>query len=440
MIVRKTLRVPVHHSITQSKLDRLESLTARTTFGIALISSLISEDTDLDRRTVRKLAKDNDIASRTGLSSGFVDQCVDKAIWSWRSYRKLHADWERRVDGADQRVDLAEDDRAREKAEKSLAKLIDREPSAPDFQKKTPCRIDYRTGRIEYGNNSFVLWMHVSTLEKNRPMDVPLNPSPYHLKQLEGSEIDDFEIIKHGKKYYAHISISREITEIETSSVGGIDQGLNRTLAIVLLNRDMPHEELFCETDKLNLIDKYDSIIASVQHARNGKKLRQLRHKRSNVAIYHDWCLANHVALLTKGYYLAIGNARFHQTNIKGNGKPGLRKRIGKWSYSRQRQCIALKRAEMGYQTLLIDERYTSKTCHVCGSRLIERKWLDGSSYILCHCCGLKYDADLNAGHEIALRCVPDCDLELPSALQSRRDRDDRLKVRMNPAENRVSA
>ncbi len=296
----------------------------------------------------------------------------------------------------------------------------------PKFQEKTPCRIDYRTGRIDRGINSFNLWMHISTIEKNQPMDIPLNPSQYHLKQLEDSEIDDFEIVKHGKKYYAHISISKEIPEKKTSSVGGIDQGLNRTIATVLLplNRlGTPHEELICDSEKRDLIDKYDNILASLQRAGKGRKLKKLRNKRTNVAIYHDWCLANYVARLTQGYYIVIGNARFNQTNIRGNGKPGLRKRVGKWSYSRQRQYITLKRAEMGYTTKLVDERYTSKTCHRCGSRLVERKWLDGSSYILCHCCGLKYDADLNAGHVMTLRC-----------------RDDWLKVQMNPVENWASA
>jgi putative transposase len=58
-------------------------------------------------------------------------------------------------------------------------------------------------------------------------MCVPLNPSHYHLKQLEDSEIDDFEIVKHNNgKYYAHISLSWEIAEKKTSSVGGVDQGL----------------------------------------------------------------------------------------------------------------------------------------------------------------------------------------------------------------------
>jgi putative transposase len=426
MIVTKSLKIPVHYAATKAKLDKLDKLTARIANGIRLTSSFITNETEPDRKIVRKIVKDNEIAEKTGLSAGFVDQIVDKVIWSWRSYKKLHKDWERRVNEAQERVDSADDDRKREKAEKSLDKLIKREPSIPKFQKKTPCRIDYRTGRIEWGRNSFILWMHISTLQKNKPMDVPLNPSHYHLKQLEGSEIDDFEIIKHDKKYYAHISISREIPERPTSSVGGIDQGMNRTIATVLLpvnGLDMPHEGLICDSERRDLIDKYDDILASLQKARIGRKLKKLRNRRTNVAVYHDWCLANHVARSTVGYYIVIGNAHFHQTNIRGNGKPELRKRVGKWSYSRQRQYIALKRAEMGYPTKLVDERYTSKTCHRCGSKLVERKWLDGSSYILCHSCKLKYDADLNAAHNIALRC-----------------KDDWLKVQMTSVENRASA
>ena len=101
----------------------------------------------------------------------------------------------------------------------------------------------------------------------------------------------------------------------------------------------------------------------------------------------------------------------------------GLRKRIGKWSYGRRRQCITQKRAEMGYHTTLLDEKYISKTCHACGSMLIERRWLEGLSYIKCHSRGLKDDADLNAAYNIVLRC-----------------QDDWLKVQMTPVENWASA
>ncbi|AFD00446.1 hypothetical protein Mtc_1700 [Methanocella conradii HZ254] len=215
--------------------------------------------------------------------------------------------------------------------------------------------------------------------------------------------------------------------DIITSSYGGIDQGLNRTLAIVLLDEVAPREELLYD-DKRSLLDKYDTIIASLQQAGKTKKLKQLRCKRYNVSVYHDWLLANRVAEYTDGYDIAIGNTRFKQTQYRGNGMPTLRKRTGMWSYARQRTFIAHKRAERGLSTWLLSERNTSNTCHCCGSRLVTRKYLNGAdttttrqqastgsrlvtrkylngaSWILCHSCQSKLDADLNAAYNIAAR------------------------------------
>jgi len=323
----------------------------------------------------------------------------------------MHNDWERKVDGTVERIENARDDKEKAKAQKRHDKLLKREQSESSFETKTPCRIDSRTGRIEKGRNSIPLWLHISTLCKRETIDVPLNPSHYHLRQLQDAKINDFEIVKRDRKYYVHISMSKEIPDKQPSSIGGIDQGLNRTIAVVLLPESdgtIPHEELICDSNKRDLIDKYDLIIASCQESGATKKLKQLRNKRSNVAIYHDWCLAKQVAKYTEGYVIAIGNARFSQTQYSGNGMLKLRKRIGKWSYGRQRVYIALKRAEMGYPTELLDESCTSRTYHVCCSMPIRRTWLDGSSYVKCYRCGLKDDADLNAAYNIALRCQDD--------------------------------
>lgn len=422
MEVRKTVRIPVHHGTTKSKLDRLDRLTARLTYGISLINNLVTTDTKLDRKTLRRLVKDSDVVAKAKLSSGYVDQCIDKVLWTWRSYKALHRDWEYGYQRAIDRLESARDDKEKTKAETRLRKLEEREPGTPRFEEKTSCRLDYRTGTIQRGENSFALWMHVSTLVKGDTMDIPLNPSAWHLRQLDGAEIDDFEIIRKNGKYYAHISTTRFVDTVDTSSFGGIDQGLNRTIATVLLTDGMPREGLLCD-EKRGLLDKYDGIIASLQQAHNTRKLRALRDKRGNVSVYHDWCLANKVAEYTDGYIVAIGNTRFRQGQFRGNRMPTMRKRIGKWSYGRQRTYIALKRAERGLPTIMIDERNTSNTCHICGSRLVSRKFHEGASWIQCHSCGSKLDADLNAAHNIALRC-----------------QDDRLKVQMNTAESGASA
>ncbi|AFD00447.1 hypothetical protein Mtc_1701 [Methanocella conradii HZ254] len=194
MLVRKTVRIPVHYGTTRSKLDRLNKLTARLAYCISLINDLITMDTRLDRKTVRKQVKENGIAAKTGLSAGFVDRCVDKVLWAWRSYKDRCDEWEYRYNRALEELQNAGDDE-REKLENKVKKLEKSKPSPPVFDHKVSCRLDYRTGRIEEGENSFLLWMHVSTLKKGETMDVPLNPSYWHLKQLEGVMVDDFEII-----------------------------------------------------------------------------------------------------------------------------------------------------------------------------------------------------------------------------------------------------
>jgi len=443
MLVKKSIKIPVHYDATKAKLSMLDRLTARITYCIMLISGLIIEGTEIDRPTIRKLVKENDIVSITGLSAGFIDQCIDKVIWAWKSYNKKHNKWEEKVTRAEEGITSARDKKEKSKREKSLQKLLKREPSKPSFDKKTSCRIDYRTGKVEWGKGKFSpLWIHISTLEKRKTIDVPLNPSQYHLNQLENADIDDFEIIKRSRKYYVHISITKVIEDKPISSIGGIDQGLNRTIAAVLLTNPIPREEHLLDAAKRDLLDKYDAVISSLQKVEKWDKLRELRNKRSNVSVYHDWILADKTADYTEGSLICIGNTSFKQTQFRGNGMPKLRKRIGKWSYNRQRTMISLKRAERGYPTLFDEERNTSKRCHICGSMLTARKWDNGYSWIQCHSCGAKIDADFNAAYNIAGKLTPIASavwVYNSSIERALRCQDDRLKAGMNMEEIHAS-
>jgi len=446
--VKKTIRIPVHYDVTRNKMDILNNLTARITYGIRLISEVVYdlvkdvEGTDeelqfLKLDVIEEIVYNTGIVEKTGLQSTYIQQCINKVILSYKSYRELHKKWEGKVERANERFDSARDDKELEKADKWLEKLKKREPSKPDFRDKTPCRLDWRTGNIVTWDEGKLskLWIKISTLEKGMTICMPLNPSQYHLNQLKDVVVDDFEIIKGGNsrkkknknKYYIHISITKIVERKKISSVGGIDQGLNKSIAAVLIGLDdkdltFPREEQLLDSAKVELLEKYDDIVASLQEAEKWDKLRQLRNKRENVSIYHDWCLAIKVADFTEGSYVAIGNSKFGQTQFRGNRMPGLRKRIGKWSYGRQREFIALKRAERGYNTELRDEYGTSRECCLCHSKLIRRVWEDGFSYIMCYSCRNKKDADINAGYNIAIRC-----------------RDDMLKAGMIKMKNLVS-
>jgi hypothetical protein len=446
--IKKTIRIPVHYDATKVKIDILNNLTARITYGIRLISEVVYdlvkdvEGTDeelkcLKLNVIEENVNNSDIIEKTGLQSTYIQQCINKVIFSYKSYGDLHKKWEGKVERAEERLETARDDKELEKTEKWLEKLRKREPSKPDFRDKTPCRLDYRTGSIIKWNEGKLskLWIKISTLEKGKTICIPLNPSQYHMDQLKDVVVDDFEIIKGGNsrkkknkgKYYIHISITKVVEEKEINSVGGVDQGLNKSIAAVLIGLDdkdltFPREEQLLDSAKVDLLEKYDDIVASLQEAKKWDKLRSLRNKRENVSTYHDWCLANKVASFTEGSYLAIGNSKFRQDMFRGNGMPTLRKRIGKWTYGRQRKFISLKRAEMGYRTELRDEYGTSRECCECHSKLTRRKYEEGFSYILCHSCEIKKDADTNAANVIATRC-----------------RDDMLKAGVSTVKNGVS-
>ena len=137
MIYQKTIKIPIHYGTTKEKLDKLNTLTARITYAIRLISALIVEDIKLDRKTLRELVRNSDVVEKTGLSAGFIDQCVDKVIWSWKSHKKLHKAWAKQVERVEQTG-----------KDKWLAKLKKREPSPPAFDShKISCQIDVRTGQ-----------------------------------------------------------------------------------------------------------------------------------------------------------------------------------------------------------------------------------------------------------------------------------------------------
>ncbi len=99
---------------------------------------------------------------------------------------------------------------------------------------------------------------------------------------------------------------------------------------------------------------------------------------------------------------------------------------------------IALKRAELGNITLFDDEYNTSRKCHECGSMITTRKWDNGYSWILCHSCGAKIDADFNAAYNIANKVNPVASAEwiynssFADDNNALRCRDDWLKAGMN--------
>lgn len=281
--VVKTVRVPVHYALTERKLSILNRLTARLSYCVWLFSKLNGEhDMDVEgygEFTMRDIAR---IGKLTKLSSALIQQCRDQALWIWRSYHAQHEEWRRRLNHAKGRW---------------REKLLKREPQKPfhkGLNEKIPVRIDIRTGLVEQSQTiklaPYVI--QLSTLKKHRRITIPLNPAGYHLDLLRRGRIVDFQLVKRNGKYYAHICVKYEVPDVSVQAVRGVDLGVRRAMATVLLKPNQPLRRdrlsILKDGQKKHCLDMLNGKVAELQRAEKWEPLKRIRYKRRNIAAYYD--------------------------------------------------------------------------------------------------------------------------------------------------------
>lgn len=341
MLVQKTVKVPVHYATTESKLRVLDRLTARLTYGVKLWSEVIERHGIRTRRELQRLEHQHFVQELTGLSAGFVQQCGNQSLWMWESYRELHRRWERAVEKAMARGDG-----------QWLRKLLGREPSKPfqgkDSKRKIPTRFDYRTGDVQRSEHARLspLLIRISTLKKHQKLTIFLNPSRHHSEQLERGEIRDFQLVKHGKKYYAHMVTQYEVEDQPIQAVRGVDLDIRRSAATVLLrpDRSLRREDFSVIEDglKRQWLNQLNERVAELQRAKKWEALNRMRGKRRRVAEQFDRLTAKRVAEISSGCVVAVGYPKgIKYENYRGNSKRRLRRLMARWAYGRVLRYIA---------------------------------------------------------------------------------------------------
>lgn len=402
---RKTVKIPVHHATTKLKYSILDNLTARLTHAVRLINARITKTVEKRGKTperrsdIRKHTKD--IEELTGLSASFVQQCEDKVLWAWKQYRETHREWKHQMS-------KAKDD------SKWKTKLKKREPSYPFTSKdsklsKIPTRFDERTGKLQKADVELTGWViHISTLKKGKTVNILLNPSKWHKKQLEkAEEIKTFEIVWHAERnnFMIHITCEYQAPSTTRKGVAGTDLGIKRPISAVLINEEGFQGFDTIQSEKKEKIKELNDRISHLQRLEKWEVLKKLRHKRKRVAEHHDRMLTKEFAKRTQGRVAIVGNpAYIHYHNFKGNGDRTGRKILQNWSFSRQVQIIEHEKTKAGCETLVIREWGTSSQCWKCSSK-IERPVGGNYQKSLCPERG-EYDADFAGSMNIAKRGI----------------------------------
>lgn len=399
----KTVKIPIHYLTTDKKISYLDNLTARQTCAVQLFCDKLNEEGIIPkyRFEVRKFSEH--VREETGLSAGFIQQAEDKVLWMYKQYRRNHDKWEWVLSKA-------------KGGTRWYRKLKEREPSAPDpkrSNRKVPTPFDYRTGKVQRTDVlDLTEWIiHISTLNKGETIDILLNPSDWHRKQLEEADkIKTFEIVHHPErdcKYMVHIACEYEVQSAPIKRVCGVDLGIKRDLSAVLIDDNGIKQFNIIHNNKSERLKKLDDRISHLRREEKYEVLKKLRNKRKRVAEDYDRKLAKQFAdMIPDGTTVFFGNpSDIRYNKYKGNGDKVGRKLLQRWSFGRIiDQCI-LKLNGNGNTGETVTEWNTSRLHYKCGKE-VKRPYNNSFQRIKCFTCDDELDADFNASLNIVMKGI----------------------------------
>jgi len=408
MLIQKTLKLPVGE-LTKVKASMLDRLTARLTYAIQLWLEIIRRERTVSRSKIERHRKE--IQERTGLNAAFAQAARDRALWMWRSYQRLHNEWERRVKKLERQLAGTEDP----KLHKKLYRLKRREPSEPTIIHKVSVMFDRRIGRIERSRNAkhFGLWVRISTLKLREILELPLHSYSYADRYLHSHEwlTKSFQLIKNYrlKRWEVHVVVEKEFVLRAPRSIVGVDLGMRKLETAVWIGAGGVRNP-FCVEKKAHKwffkrMHELNNRTAKLQRLKKYGALKKLRNRRRNLAEDFRRKLAcEFVAKLKRVDVLAIGIPKRIRDELgyKGNEGRVQRKRLNRWSFKRQGWWIRNKALGRGIVAIELNERGTTHRCHLDGSKMVEME----DRMLRCTECGLEIDRDVNGAINIALRAM----------------------------------
>lgn len=201
-------------------------------------------------------------------------------------------------------------------------------------------------------------------------------------------------VYKKGKFYlFQTVDVPEEDIE-DVEAFLGIDLGLV-SIATLSNGKEFNSKKL------QDYREKRQKVRSSVQSKRtrgSKKLLKRLSGRERTTASIINHTIAKQIVQLAKeeNKGIALEDLKGIRFSSLKKGKK-FRTRVGKWSFNQLRQYISYKAILNGVPMVLVNPRYTSKTCNKC-HHIGNRK----GKIFECNNCGNNMDADVNASINIA--------------------------------------
>ncbi|MBS3107370.1 transposase [Candidatus Woesearchaeota archaeon] len=266
--------------------------------------------------------------------------------------------------------------------------------------KDYPLIIPYSQVRYRYKDTKLTKhWIKIS-VRKRKGIGIWLPVSP-HKKLPDFKFLKDSLLLKNKKdNYELRLIFDIPIPKIKPQNILAIDLG-ERNIATVC---DSQGKVAFFGREVRGLRRHYALLRRNLGRKRLLKKIIAMGQKEKNRInnVLHQ--ISNTIIAWAKERkaIIVLGDLKGIRNLAKGRV---LRRLLSAVPFFRLTNMISYKAEQNGLQVFKINEKYTSKMCHKCGS-LGTR---DNQSSFSCDCCGLHYNADLNGARNILNRAIEQC-------------------------------
>ena len=289
-----------------------------------------------------------------------------------------------------------------------LVKQARKTISLPNLSKVRTLKLDSRLASLEMSENAHHVdyWLKLSTLDKGKPIYIPLKNNPYYKKLLEtGEKVNFAQICLRDKKLTVSPILAHNKASLRTNKKElGLDFGL-----VTMFTTSTGERHGIKTFTKLKIWDEL-LLVRTKELQKEGKKLssdpyyKALQNKIKSFFKNEIGRILNKLG--NKGYAVfVVEKLDFRYSNLS--------KKMNRLLTRTYRKVIRDKFVRLeekyGITTIEVNAAYTSQECSNCG--FVSKENRKSQSRFACKCCNYKINADVNAARNIVKRRSFDIEL-----------------------------
>ncbi|WP_143441272.1 RNA-guided endonuclease InsQ/TnpB family protein [Hydrogenobacter hydrogenophilus] len=272
----------------------------------------------------------------------------------------------------------------------------------PSFRKNTLI-LDSKCALIERPTKarSYDLWVKISTLEKGKPVWIPINLHDY-FHQREGVLTPVVQIVEEDGELKLRLVKEVHQREMQRHGVVALDFGMNSLFAT---DRGDLFGRSFYQKVK-EYAEKIDKLQRNLQRQgikpKESKRYRRLQERLSAFVKSEIRRLLNRIIKLYSPEVIVIENLNGFLNEVINNFPKSVKRVLIRFGLGEIRKKLRELQEEYGIRVVEVNQAYSSQACCQCG--YVDRENRKDRDTFECKCCGIKLHADVNASRNLRER------------------------------------